>query len=174
MLSIGGTMHGGEPIVMTDQGAEPARRQPPSGGLGSIFGQGGALASRAAPFLGEWLEFEMLFPNGRRETISRPLIDRGGEAWRQSGSFDAAALRPLARDAEGLLAPRHVHNIWLSAGRHDLADYSDAGRRPCGLGQGARRAMIPPRICRLRMRSGRLRCTTSRSSCCPIMPSCRP
>jgi transglutaminase-like putative cysteine protease len=126
VLSIGGTLHGGEPIVMNDAAADAVRAQPPAGGLGSIFGQGGALASRAAPFLGEWLEFEILFPNGRRETISRALIDRGGEAWRQSGTFDAAALRPLARDAEGLLAPRQVHNIWLSAGRHDLADYADA------------------------------------------------
>ena len=37
-----------------------------------------------------------------------------------------ASLRPLARDREGALAPRQVHNIWLSAGRHDLADYAAA------------------------------------------------
>lgn len=126
VLSIDGTMHGGDPIVMTDQAAEPVREQPPAGGLGGLFGQGGALTSRAAPFLGEWLEFDILFPNGRRETIRRALVDRGGEAWRQSGTFDAAALRPLARDREGLLAPRQVHNVWFSAGRHDLADYADA------------------------------------------------
>jgi hypothetical protein len=126
VLSIDGTMRAGEPVLMTEQTAEPVRGEQPATGLGGVFRPGGALAPPAAPFVAEWLEFEILSPDGRRETVSRPLVDRGGEAWRQSLRFDAARLRPLPRDADGLLAPRFVHNIWFSASRHDLAAYADA------------------------------------------------
>jgi hypothetical protein len=53
-------------------------------------------------------------------------VDRAGAAWRASKSPDAAALRPLARDEQGLAAPRELHNIWFSAGQHNLAAYSEA------------------------------------------------
>jgi hypothetical protein len=37
-----------------------------------------------------------------------------------------AALHPLPRDADGLLPPRTLHNIWFSAGLHNLRQYTAA------------------------------------------------
>lgn len=45
-------------------------------------------------------------------------------AWRRAPTHDPRNLKPLARDAKGVLVPRAVHNIWFSAGRHDLVAYA--------------------------------------------------
>jgi hypothetical protein len=45
-------------------------------------------------------------------------------AWRQAGSLDRNALRPLPRDEDGLLSPRDIHNIWFTSGAHDLPRYA--------------------------------------------------
>jgi transglutaminase-like putative cysteine protease len=126
MLWVDGQFHVGKPISFSDQKAAE-RGRPPAGGLGGLFGAGGALAS-SRNFVAEWLEFEIGFPDGGREVTRRALIDRAGMAWRQAGKLDPAALRPLGRDADGFTAPRALHNIWVSAGRHNLAGYADALR----------------------------------------------
>jgi len=124
MLWVDGQFHVGKPISFADK--KPAERgRPPGGGLGGLFGAGGALSS-SSQFVAEWLEFEIVFPDGRREVTRRALVDRAGMVWRQASKLDASTLRPLPRDADGLLAPRALHNIWLSAGRHNLAGYGDA------------------------------------------------
>jgi hypothetical protein len=125
MLWVDGETHPGKPISFSEQ-TEPAERgRPPGGGLGGLFGAGGAL-SAPSQFVAEWLEFEIAFPDGRRELTRQALVDRAGMAWRQAGKLDPATLRPLQRDAEGLMVPRALHNIWFSAGHHNLADYADA------------------------------------------------
>jgi transglutaminase-like putative cysteine protease len=89
----------------------------------------GKSVDMAAPdFVAEWLEFELTWPNGRREVSRRALVDRGGAAWRAAAHPDGSALRDVARDENGALAPRAIHNIWLSAGGHRLIDYADAAR----------------------------------------------
>jgi hypothetical protein len=131
---IDGETRIGSPLVFNDQQQKPSERGgPPSGGLKGIFGPGGALASGRL-FVAEWLEIEIAFPGGRRDMSRRAIVDRGGAAWRASGKLDPAALRPLTRDQKGMTAPRAVHNIWFSAGRHNLAVASVA----------VSAAMLPP------------------------------
>lgn len=125
MLWVDGGVHLGKPIAFSEQAKPAERGRPPGGGLGGLFGAGGAL-SAPSQFVAEWLQVELAFPDGRREVTQRALIDRAGMAWRQSGKPDAAALRPLARDADGLTAPRALNNIWFSAGRHNLSHYTGA------------------------------------------------
>lgn len=126
MLWVDGEFHPGKPIAFTTEQKPAERGGLPGGGFGGLFGAGGALSASSSQFVAEWLEFEILFPDGRREVTRRALVDRAGMAWRQAGKLDTATLRPLARDKDGLLAPQALHNIWFSAGRHNLADYADA------------------------------------------------
>jgi transglutaminase-like putative cysteine protease len=127
LLWIDGAAVAGVPVAYTDQPAAGRQPGPPSGGLSGIFGPGGAL-STGRQFVAEWIEFEIAFPNGRRDVSRRVLIDRAGAAWRQSPSHDAHDLRPVSRDDDGLIAPRRLYNIWFSAGRHHLAGYAEAAR----------------------------------------------
>ena len=123
---IDGETRIGSPLVFNDQQQKASERGgPPSGGLKGIFGPGGALAP-ARLFVAEWLEIEIAFPGGRRDMSRRAIVDRAGAVWRASGKLDPAGLRPLTRDQKGMTAPRAVHNIWFSAGRHNLADHADA------------------------------------------------
>ncbi len=141
---IDGETRTGSPLVFNDQQQKPSERGgPPSGGLKGIFGPGGALASGRL-FVAEWLEIEIAFPGGRRDMSRRALVDRAGAAWRASGKLDPAALRPLIRDQKGMTAPRAVHNIWFSAGRHNLADHADALRLLADLAS-APRLSDPPK-----------------------------
>lgn len=127
VLWVAGDASAGKPIVMADGRPGADRASPPAGGLGSLFGAGGALTADRPQFVTEWLEIELRTPDGSiHDRIRRPLIDRAGEAWRRARRHDAASLRPLARDADGAIDPRRLHNIWFSAGRHDLAAYADA------------------------------------------------
>lgn len=84
-------------------------------------------AEPAAPvFVAEWLEFELTAPGCSREITRRALAERGGAAWRAASPLLAAGLQPLRRDAQGPMAMRAVHNVWFSAGPHNLSDYADA------------------------------------------------
>jgi len=111
-LWVDGQFYSGKPVDFSAEGS--------SGGGGDLFG--GAFASPPV-FVAEWLEFEIAFPDGHSEVTRRILADRG-LAWRKAGTPDPEALRPLARDERGPLAPRAVHNIWLSAGTHNLPAYA--------------------------------------------------
>ncbi|MGD0791287.1 MAG: hypothetical protein ABR920_05910 [Terriglobales bacterium] len=115
VLWVDGKFYSGKPIDFSAEGS-------PSGGGADLFG--GAFASPPV-FGAEWLEFEIAFPDGHREVTRRVLAD-GGLAWKKAGAPDAGALRPLARDEHGPLAPRALHNIWFSAGSHNLAAYAKA------------------------------------------------
>jgi hypothetical protein len=118
-LLVAGELMVGEPVEF-DEGAGATRGGPPGrGGLGGAFGPGGALGSRRPPLVAEWLEVDVAVPGAERETTRRPLFDRAGAAWRRSAP-SADTLRPIARDEKGPLAPRSVHNVWVTAGRHDL------------------------------------------------------
>jgi hypothetical protein len=83
----------------------------------------------AAPNLvAEFLEFDLTWPGGRRETTRRPLADRAGFAWRSAQRLDVSVLPAFENDDAGALAFQAVHNIWFSAGRHNLADFDDAAQ----------------------------------------------
>lgn len=121
MLWIDGETLIGNPISFADK--EAAKRgRPPSGGLGDIFGSGGALGGPEEYLVAEWLEFEIKVPGAQNETVRRALIDRAGAAWRARVP-DHEALRPLDRDEEGLIDLRTLHAIHFTAGPHDIADY---------------------------------------------------
>lgn len=123
ILWVDGTMHKGRGIAFSDQQNAPERGGPPSGGFSSLFGPGGALGS-GSEFVAEWIEVEISFPDGHRDVTRRVLVDRGGVAWRGAPTHDPRALKALPRDAKGVLDPHTVHNIWFSAGRHDLVAYA--------------------------------------------------
>ncbi len=130
ILWVDGDVHEGREIsfAYADRpGESPRRGGPPRGGLGDVLGPGGALSS-GSQFVAVWLEFEIAFPDGTRDTTRRAIVDRAGPAWRAAAKADPAALKAVPLDAEGLLAPRTVHNIWLSAGRHNLAALATAAR----------------------------------------------
>lgn len=80
----------------------------------------------ASTFVAEWLEFDIAFPDGRRELTRRALADRAGVAWRQGDELDSRLLRQLPRDDQGPVTAQTIYNIWFSAGKHDLAKYADA------------------------------------------------
>lgn len=129
ILWVDGQAHVGENVsfAYADRtGGNRGRGAPPRGGLGDVLGPGGALSS-GSQFVALWLEFEITFPDGTRDVTRRTIVDRAGSAWR-AAKPDPASLRALPRDAEGLLAPRTVHNVWLSAGRHDLSAFAIAAR----------------------------------------------
>jgi hypothetical protein len=104
------------------------RGKPPKGGLSGVFGKDGALGA-SQQFVAEWLELEIRFPDGRTDVSRRALEDRAGMAWRATEKPTAADLRPLPREGDALTSPREVHNIWFSAGRHNLAAYTDSVRQ---------------------------------------------
>jgi hypothetical protein len=108
VLVVGDAVHEGQPVAFGDAG----------GGLLDAFGGGDTSA-----FVAEWLEFEVVRPDGRREVTRRALADRANAQWRASREHDTSALRPLDRDQRGLLAPRGIHNLLFSAGQHDLSAY---------------------------------------------------
>ncbi len=115
-LWIDGELVQGRPVSFSEEGASP-------GGIGGVFG--GAFST--PPILvAEWLEFEIAWPGGRREVTRRALMDRANAAWRARSAHDANGLRHLPRDAHGALPPQAIHNIWFSAGPHDLSAYAGA------------------------------------------------
>ncbi len=94
VLLIDGQPFFGKPVEFGASGAAAQRGQPPRGGLGGVFGRGGALSSGAA-FIAEWLELEVVTPPGARELTRRALVDRAGLAWRQAAKPEVNRLRPL-------------------------------------------------------------------------------
>lgn len=79
----------------------------------------------ASSFVAEWLEFELQWPGGRREVTRRPLASRGDAAWRERAPLDADALTALDRNDQGPVDMQAVHNVWLSASLHNVADYME-------------------------------------------------
>ena len=96
--------------------------------IGGDITFGKPLDAAAGDFVAEHLEFELTWPDGRREVTRRTLIDRGGPAWRAGSRLDASQLRPVERDEGGALAMQALHNIWFSAGRHRINDLAEAAR----------------------------------------------
>jgi hypothetical protein len=138
VLWIAGHAEAGSPIAFPEQDAATSRTGPPRGGLSGLFGSGGALHG-GSQFVAEWLEFDIALPGGRHEITRRTLVDRGGEMWRQTTPLDATRLRPLERVGGAVAAARAIHNIWFTAGRHDIRAFVRAlsGARTLARAQAA-------------------------------------
>ena len=112
------------PVLRVAGGEEPGRsvtfgdRAPAmQGALGGAEG--------ASAFVAEWLEVEIADPTGAKDLTRRVLVDRASASWGARPARPADTLKTLTRDARGLLrAPQMVHNIWFSAGQHNLAQYA--------------------------------------------------
>ena len=100
----------------------------PALSIGGEYIFGTTLDVAADEFIAEWLEFELAWPNGRREVTRRPLLDRAGPGWRATPGSDATPLRAVARDENGSLAMQALHLVWLSGGGHNLAAFGTAAR----------------------------------------------
>jgi hypothetical protein len=116
VLLVGDDVKAGRPVSF-------AARETAGGGFLGSLGGGGATATA---FVAEWVEFEIQRPDGRREMTRRALTDRAPAAWRASASHDEKGLRPVESDDQGPLAARTVHNIWFSAGPHNLRGYAQS------------------------------------------------
>ncbi len=111
VLRVAGGELPGDPIAFGERAAS----------MGGILGG----AEGPSTFVAEWLEIDLTAPGGLKETTRRVLVDRGSPSWRAGREHPADALKPLGRDTRGLLrAPQAVHNIWFSAGQHNLAQYA--------------------------------------------------
>jgi hypothetical protein len=112
--------------------------RPPGPGEGGMAGVLDALSARPAGspttvttstgpiFVAEWLEFELRAPGGQREVTRRVLVDRASAAWRTAKPLSASGLTRLERADLGPTSMRALHNVWFSAGPHNLADYAEA------------------------------------------------
>jgi hypothetical protein len=128
-LSIDGDSFIGKAINY-DAGASPAAAGS-AAPLNQIEGAFGTPAPAAAnpsgpQFVAEWLEFEIAFPDGHKEVTRRAIVDRAGTAWRRAATLDPARLTDLARNADGLIAPQTLYNMWFSAGKHDLLAFANS------------------------------------------------
>ncbi|PYR76747.1 MAG: hypothetical protein DMF86_11365 [Acidobacteria bacterium] len=123
-LWTNGAFANGQAVRFSDRTAPAAHGQMPGGGFGGLFGSGGALGSTDA-IVREQLEIEFAAPGRAREVLHRTLFDRAPQL-ADATTMEASALQPLERDADGLVAPRAVHVLSFSAGRHDLIAYADA------------------------------------------------
>ena len=83
---------------------------------GTVF----TVDSPSQVFVAEWLEFELTWPSGQREVTRRPIVNRASAQWRAARPLDASVLRPLDGDDAGPYGLQAVHNVWFSAGRHNL------------------------------------------------------
>lgn len=110
--------------MMTGQAFAFEHDQTDGGTFVDAFGGGAGVSA----FIAEWLDVEILLPDGRTDVSRRMLVDRGGSAWRNSENVAIDALRPLESDGEGPLAPRAVHNLLFSAGHQDLLAFAEGIR----------------------------------------------
>ncbi|MEO8522350.1 MAG: transglutaminase domain-containing protein, partial [Acidobacteriota bacterium] len=140
-LWVGGEFTYGTTFTIDEAGSQaPAvdAAQPAGSGEGGLAGAIDALSARppgtassaAAPtgpvFVAESLELELRAPGGQPEMTRRTLVDRGSAAWRAKRPLAASDLPRLERGDQGPTAMRAMHNVWFSAGPHNLADYADA------------------------------------------------
>lgn len=85
-------------------------------------------AATGPQFVAEWLEFEVTFPDGHRDSTKRVLVDRAGTAWRRAATLDPAGLKALPRNKDGLLAMQTVYNLCFSAGKHNVPAFANTVR----------------------------------------------
>jgi hypothetical protein len=128
-LAVDGQTYPGTAVSFTDGGGGSGGASKLAKGIADAFGPAAATSSAPStgPYLvAEWLEITVRFPDGKSDTSRRYLFDRGGMAWRASADHDPAKLIPMRTDANGPLAAQSVHEICLSAGRHDVRSYEAA------------------------------------------------
>jgi hypothetical protein len=113
VIVLGQEIAAGPPIDFSDERSS----------TGFADALGGGSSDDGSAFVAEWLELEVLRPDGRTDLTRRTLIDRGSAAWRARAPLQAATLLPLDRDAGGLFRPRSIHQVLVSAGPHNLRDY---------------------------------------------------
>jgi hypothetical protein len=126
-LWVNGQAFAGQPVTFSDTVTAPARGQAPRSGLGGAFGAGGTLGSTRA-FVAEWLEVEVRVPGRPPDVVRRALVNRATAAWRERPEKSVDALSPLERVGGKPCAVGEVHNLWFSAGRHDLGAFAWAVR----------------------------------------------
>lgn len=125
-MGLGAATSGADRWVPTLlEGDDTARGQPidyaeTEGNAGLFDALSGGSSST---FVAEWLEFEVLRPDGRRDVTRRTLADRGTALWRATAPLQPGGLGRLERDASGLFAPRAIHHLQFSGGPQNLGDY---------------------------------------------------
>ncbi|MEW5901317.1 MAG: hypothetical protein AB1715_07640 [Acidobacteriota bacterium] len=110
-LWLEGELHSGNPISFNDVASSAVFDELAGGGSSTAF-------------VAEWLEFDVKFPNGDHKVVKRALLDRAGLSWRKAKLLSADKLRPLRSNEIGPVGAQGVHNIWFTAGNHNIAAYA--------------------------------------------------
>ena len=87
---------------------------------GSFFFGGGA----NGVFVAEWLEIDLDLAGTRTETSRRALFNRASAVAR-AGELKAETLPAVPMLNDGPVPALALHNIWFTAGGHDLATYAN-------------------------------------------------
>jgi transglutaminase-like putative cysteine protease len=108
---VDSSMHPGEPIAFQKVDDNSA---------GGFFFGGGAEATLVA----EWLQLDFDLTGGKTASTRRTLFDRAASILR-NGDLKPEALTPMPMTNVGPAHAVALHNVWLTAGGHDLAGYAD-------------------------------------------------
>jgi transglutaminase-like putative cysteine protease len=109
---VDGNVNPGEPIAFQKVDDNSAG--------GFFFGGGGGSGTLVA----EWLQLDFDLTGGKTASTRRALFDRAASIQR-NGDLKAEALPPMPMTNMGPAPALALHNVWLTAGGHDLASYAD-------------------------------------------------
>lgn len=109
-LWLGETIHTGDPVAFGSSGSNSA---------GSFF-----FGESSSTLVAEWLELEFDQTGGRTDTTRRALFDRATPAAR-AGTMTPEGLLPVPMVDNGPVPALALHNLWFTAGGHDLAAYAN-------------------------------------------------
>ncbi|MDZ4339462.1 MAG: transglutaminase domain-containing protein [candidate division NC10 bacterium] len=114
---------GDQPIT-----GEAFRQKPPTGaGIGSITDLlGGAGTRKPVPVAtSEWLEFEFIAPDGRKEAVVREIFDLVGKARRAAGrGLSADEVRKRTGEGTVFDVTEGMYSLFFATGRIDMAHLS--------------------------------------------------
>jgi len=124
----------GEQVVI----GEPFRQKLKTTGIGGIAPLLGGEGTRKAALLatGEWLEFDFIAPDGRKDTVVREIFDLVGKARRAAGrTLTADEVRTRTGADSALNVAQAVYNLFFTTGRVDVAHFKDVTNQPGAAGE---------------------------------------
>lgn len=127
-LWLGGTLHSGDTIEF---------------GSGSNSAGSFLFGESAKTLVAEWLELEFDQTGGRIDTTRRALFNRASDVVR-AGAVTKASLTPVPMMNSGPVPALALHNLWFTAGGHDLAAYADTLAELSGQGPEPGKGEVDP------------------------------
>ncbi|MFQ5773029.1 MAG: hypothetical protein ACE5GS_00780 [Kiloniellaceae bacterium] len=117
---------------------KPFRQRPPGqGGLGSIKDilSGAGMRKDVPIATAEWIEFDFVYPDGRKETVIREIFDRVGQARRARGlKLTAIEVRARAETVDALDVTSVVYDLFFTTGPMAAVHLPNADGEPAATG----------------------------------------